>query len=482
MIESETDLNSKPNDTSDASIPMISGIATWPWYLRYFRDPLNFFEKATQQYGPVLALGSPLPFSKRGRKFVVATGGYYNKIIFGKPDDFRSGGQTLRGPKGSAQRRIRKGIFAMNGEQHRTHRRMMQPPLLKQAVASYGPRMLTLVDDIVDHWKNGEQVDVYREMRRLSNWAAAHLLFGSEDFNASIVLGEAIEHWLQLDADVRSRLAFINLPGTRYRQLLKQAEVVESLMIEAIDRNRNAEIPGTDMLSLLIRASDENRNVMTQENLVAHAVILYAASFETTANALTWTLFLIAQHPETAKALYEEVSDVLGDEPPDSDSIDKMPQLDATIKESMRLLPPVAFTFRTPYREQTVNGLFLHGKDKVVPCHYLTHRDPNIFPEPNRFNPDRWQTIRPSHYEYVPFSAGPRLCLGISFAQLEMKITIARIMQRFRLAVVPNSQIDGIIQLTLRPKSGIPMTVHFQDQAFSAARITGNITRMVDLG
>ena len=479
-VESEN-LKSEPNDSSPSTVPTVRGIASWPWYARYFHDPLTFFVKAEKQFGPILALGNPLPFRQGGRKFVVASGSTYNKIIFGQPDEFRSGGQTLRGPKGSAHRRIREGIIAMNGEKHRAHRRVMKPPLLKPAVATYGPRLLALVDDMIDDWKDGSEVDIHREMHKLANWASAHLLFGSEDFSVSIQLGEAIEHWLTLDADVRSRLALVNLPGTRYRRLLKQAEVVESLMLKAIERNRNAEVPGVDMLSLLIRASDDDDNSMTQEDLVAHAVILYAASFETTANALAWTLFLIAQHPSTAKKLHDEISNQLGSEPPDIKSIDKLPHLDATIKESLRLLPPVAFTFRTTYHKATIDGLKLSGGDKVVPCHYLTHRNPDIFPEPNRFNPERWFSIRPGHYDYVPFSAGPRVCLGISFAQLELKMTIARIIQRFRFTVVPDSKIDVIIQLTLRPKHGIPMTVHTQDQAFSAAPIKGNITKMVDL-
>ncbi|MBX3418995.1 MAG: cytochrome P450 [Pirellulaceae bacterium] len=475
-----TDSNVAEVNLTESSVPLLCGVASWPWYAKYLRDPLDFFVSARKKFGPIFALGSPMPFSKGGRKFLVVSGAEYNKIVLGKPDQFRSGGQTLRGPKGSAQRRIREGIFAMNGSRHRTHRRMMQPPLLKPAIASYGPRMLSLVDEMVGTWEVGKPIDLYREMRKLSNWAAAHLLFGSEDFAASMRLGEAIELWLQLDADVRSRFALINLPGTRYRKLLQQAEQVESLMIDAINRNRISNVQGSDLLSLLIREAAQNPDLMTEKDLVAHAVILYAASFETTANALAWTLFLIAQHPATAQALNDEISSQLGNEAPDHRSIDQLPLLDAAIHESMRLLPPVAYTFRTPAHLASIDGMSLDGKDKVVPCHYLTHREPDVFPDPNRFLPERWLESRPGHYEYVAFSAGARLCMGISFALLELKITVARVMQRFRLAVVPGSRIDGIIQLTLRPKQGIPMIVYPPDQAFSASPISGSITRMVD--
>ena len=474
------EVNRAEANLTESTVPVLCGLAAWPWYAKYLRDPLDFFVSARKKFGPIFALGNPLPFSRGGRKFLVVCGAEYNKIVLGRPDQFRSGGQTLRGPKGSAQRRIREGIFAMNGSRHRTHRRLMQPPLLKPAIASYGPRMLSLVDEMVGTWQPGKRIDLYREMRKLSNWAAAHLLFGSQDFAASMRLGEAIELWLLLDADVRSKFALINLPGTRYRKLLKQAERVETLMIDAINRNRYSPVQGSDLLSLLIREAAQNPDVMTEKDLVAHAVILYAASFETTANALAWTLFLIAQHPATAQALYDEITNHLGNEDPNHRSIDQLPLLDAAIHESMRLLPPVAYTFRTPAHLATIDGLSLNGKDKVVPCHFLTHRDPDVFPQPNRFLPERWLNSRPGHYEYVAFSAGARLCLGISFALLELKITVARVMQRFRLTVVPGSRIDGIIQLTLRPKQGIPMNVNPPDQAFSASPISGSITRMVD--
>jgi hypothetical protein len=181
---------------------------------------------------------------------------------------------------------------------------------------------------------------------------------------------------------------------------------------------------------------------MSDTDLVAHAVILYAASFETTANVLAWTLFLIAQHPDIAASLHDEIVERFADRPPDNQQIDDLPLLDGVVQESMRLLPPVPLTFRTPLYAVEIGGLLLRTGDKILLSQYLTHRDPDVFRQPNRFNPLRWFTIRPDPYEYLPFSAGPRICLGISFAQLELKLTIVRVMQRFRMNVVPGSPIE----------------------------------------
>ena len=123
----------------------------------------------------------------------------------------------------------------------------------------------------------------------------------------------------------------------------------------------------------------------------------------------------------------------------------------------------------------------LRTGDKVLLSHFATHRDPHVFPRPERFDPKRWFSIQPDPYQYVAFSAGSRLCLGYSFAQLELKLAVARVMSRFSIGVQPGAVIDGVVQLTLRPAHGIPMVVSAQDRAFAAAPVTGNIHRMITM-
>jgi cytochrome P450 len=462
--------------------PLLRGFAAWPWWIRFALDPLGCFSAMQRRFGPVCGLGNPLPFSSsEGRRFFFVAGGEVNRQVLGQPDLFRPGGQILRGPKGSAHRRLRHGILAMHGEQHRTHRRLMQPPCLKPAVATYTDTIAALVDQVLGTWEAGRTVDMYREMRTLSNWVAAHILFGNENFEASIRLGQTIEEWLLLDARARSTFMLINVPGTPYHALLKKAEQLEKELFAAIERNRKTRNPGSDMLSILIRALDNQEAGMSETDLLAHAAILYAASFETTANALTWTLFLIAQHPRVAAALHAEIAERLDQWPPSGAQLDSLPLLEGVLLESLRLLPPVAYTLRTATKDLMLDELSLRSGDKLAICHFLTHRDPGVFAEPNRFDPWRWSGKRPDPFQYVPFSASPRLCLGYSFALLELKLTVARVMQRFRLGVVPDALIDGVIQLTLRPRNGVPMIVHAQDGAFAAAPVTGNIHQMVDM-
>jgi cytochrome P450 len=460
---------------------MVHGIPSWRWWWHFVHDPLECFAAAQARFGPLCVLGNPVPFWTGGRRFVFAIGGDYTRQVLGQPDVFRTGGQVAPAPRRSAHYRIRHGILAMYGNQHRTQRRLMQPPFLKSAVANYTGTMTQLIDQIIDRWRPGETLDIYREMRTLSNWVAAYILFGNEDFSASIRIGNEIETWLELDAQVKKSPVWLDLPGTAYRRLLRQAERLETLMRETIERKRRSKSLGDDVISTMIRVRESQQDAMSEIDLIAHAVILYVASFETTANALTWTLFFIAQHPSIASDLHDEIRSQLKDWPPDHQQLDALPLLDGVIREALRLMPPVAFTFRTARRNVELGEFLLNEGDKVVLNHFHTHRDPGIFPQPNRFDPARWLSAHPDSYEYSPFSAGPRICLGISFAQLELKLAIARVIQRFRLTVVPGSHIDAVVQLTLRPDRGVPMIVHVQDRAFSASPVTGNIHRMVDL-
>ena len=168
--------------------------------------------------------------------------------------------------------------------------------------------------------------------------------------------------------------------------------------------------------------------------------------------------------------------------PPATGEIDAMPLLDGVLRETLRLLPPVHHTLRTVAAPTDALGLQLRRDDRVIMSAFMSHREPTVFPEPDVFDPARWIRDRPGPYDYIPFSAGPRLCLGYAFATLEMKMILARIVQRHRVALVPHSKIDVIYRLTLCPSAGVPMTVEPRDGAFSAAPVSGNILKLVRHG
>ena len=224
------------------------------------------------------------------------------------------------------------------------------------------------------------------------------------------------------------------------------AQQLEQEVMTIIDRKRASRDGGggTDLLSILLHAHDRGEPGFGRAELVGQIIVLLAASYETTADALNWTLFLLAQHPSVMADLYDELTGTLAGDPPTVAQLDELPLLDRVLKESMRILPPIAYNSRTCITATRLGSHELRKGTTVVFSHYITHRIPDLYPKPKRFIPDRWLTLRPSPYAYLPFGAGPRMCIGKAFSIQAIKIALAMILQRHRVRVVPGSRIDRL--------------------------------------
>jgi cytochrome P450 len=263
--------------------------------------------------------------------------------------------------------------------------------------------------------------------------------------------------------------------------LLQYAERLEERILSMIAQRRADPVPRPDVLSLLIRARDDESRGMTDAELVGQATILFGASYETTASSLTWTLFLLEQHPQVLADLVDELTSVLRGEPPTAEQLERLPLLERVVKEAMRVLPPVPFTIRSATAPTQLGGYFMPKGSRVICSHFMTHHLPELYPEPEHFRPARWETIDPGPYEYLPFSAGPRMCIGVPFAMQAIRIAVAMIFQRFRLELVADSRVDRAVRVTMSPRRGMPATIRSQDRRFAATRVRGNVHDMVAL-
>jgi cytochrome P450 len=194
---------------------------------------------------------------------------------------------------------------------------------------------------------------------------------------------------------------------------------------------------------------------------------------------LTWLIFLLTQHPDIYSHLIDELDGTLQGESPDLEQLDQLPFLEGVIKESMRLIPPVAWGVRYAIDEFELSG-FPHKKgSSVIYSSYVTHHMPEIYSDPQTFNPYRWETIRPSAYEYFPFNAGPRRCLGAEFAMMEMKITLAILLQKYHFTLLPNQRIDRVGMTGSLPKYGIRIRLDKVGERFTKHPVKGNIHNVV---
>jgi cytochrome P450 len=449
--------------------------------VRFFRDPLGYLREGYGRHGPIHLVGAPLPPLPPRRRYVFALGPRFNREVLSDPVTFRTTGQTLPGPKGSAQRRLRYGLTRSQGEAHERQRELVLPLFQRAAVDRACPSMVAVADELLGRWRPGQAVDMHHEMKWVSLRLSSDILFGRDDPARALHLGEMIGEWVERNFDPAVWLLLLDVPGTPYHALLRHAERLEAEIRDLLERRRRADAPGGDAFSLLVRAHAEGHAWMADRDLVGQATILFAASYETTENALAWTLFLLAQHPELTEEIAEEIARELGAAAPAPAALARLPLLDAAIRESMRILPPVPYTIRSVEADVELGGARLRRGDRVVLSHYVTHHLPELYPEPERFWPQRWLELRRTPYEYLPFSAGPRLCIGFSFATAALKVVVARILQRFRFALEPGTRIDPWVKVTLAPRQGLPMTLHAPGAKLAAQPVRGRILDLVDL-
>lgn len=458
----------------------LTGLASAREYYRFFHDPIAAMRERYKRYGPVAPLG-PIVAGQPSKPRVLIAGPAFNEQVLGDPARFRTTGQLIRGPEGSAQQRIRFGLTRMNGAQHKQQRQLIMPAFHKSAVEGYHALMVETATRVLEQWRPGQTYDVHREMRAFVLQLSSAILFGAEPGDG-LAMGKLMEEWQLRNFSSSVWILPLDFPGTAYRGLLRHAERIEKEIHRMIERRRANPGTRTDVLSLVIEARDSENRGMTDEELVGQTTILFGASFETAATTLTWTLFLLAQHPAVMRKLMNELDAVLSGNAPEPHHLAQLDFLNCVIKESMRILSPVPYAIRATARRVKLGPLSLPHGSTIVCGHYLTHHMPEIYPEPERFRPERWQSIDPRQYEYLPFSAGPRVCIGAIFATQLLKISLALMLQRFRFSVVPGTRIDRVVRITMQPRHGMAMKIFENDRQYSASEVSGQIHEMVELG
>ena len=468
--------------SADAAVPRptLSGPAAWKCYLSFFRDQLGLLARVQRQYGPLLVLRERLP-GRRHVQGLVCSGGEFNQQVLSDPEVFQSGGTLIRGPRGSAQNRLRRGLVAINGHEHREKRRLVSPLFMPKATRQYYPQMSALVSRELDYWPLGRPVDVAALVSRMSLVVSAQNLLAGENSEDANRLAEITASCLRRAFKPSVWLFPVNVVGTPYWRLMKRADKLEAALLEMIARRKPSGPDSPHLFDRLISTHLAEPRWMTREDLLGQIIFMFSASHETIAKGVVWTLFLLSQHPRIAAELHDELQARCGGEPPSLDMLESLPLLDAVTKESMRLLPPVPWIARRVRAEASVGGVAVRPKDYAVVSIYGTHRDAEVFPRPLEFRPQRWFAQQPDGYAYLPFGAGPRTCIAKSLGATSINMMVAMIVQRYRTTLVPHSRIDRTVSITLAPRRGMPMVVVPQDRQFQATPASGNIHDMVDL-
>ncbi len=439
-------------------------------------DPARCMRRLYNDHGDIAAL------EENGQRIVFVFGPHYNHQVLSDTQSYHSQFFPVRGPRNSAQRRLTSGLLNMNGEAHKRHRRMIAAPFQRSSIANYQSGIADLAREMVWEWKAGETRDISREMNEYMLRVTSSLLFGFDQHNLAYEIGRATERWVTLNHRVGMGALVSDVGITElYTSLLEHADELETRIRQMIALRRSTP-PGHDVLSLLLQARDENGAGMTDGELIGQAAVLFGAAHLTTAHTLTWALFLLSQHPRVATGVAEELHGILDGASPSIEQLEQLPLLGRVVKESMRVLPASAYSQRIASVPVQLGPLALQKGTVVVFSPLISHRLPELYAEPERFLPQRWKTLTPAPYSYIPFASGPRLCIGSSLAMMTIKTTLPTILQRFRLSVVPDATIDArVIATMLAPTSGVPMQISPASSHFTAPPVTGNVHELVDL-
>ena len=356
-------------------------------------------------------------------------------------------------------------LLTSEGDSWLRRRKLAAPAFHGKRIESYGRVMVNYGERMVNKWRDGEVRNIHEDMMYLTMEIVAKTLFDIEMTGAvADEVGEAFS-MAAAEVSVRFRRPFkipesLPIPGNvRYRRAVRR---LNELVYGIIKERRADQTDRGDLLSMLIAARDEDGEAMSDEQLRDEVITLFLAGHETTALVLTWTWYLLSLHPEKEARLLTEVNDVLGSRTPTVDDIPRLRYTEMVVLESMRLYPP-AYTFgREAVASCEIGGYHVPRGTTLFISPWVTHRDERYFKNSEDFEPERWEDDlikRLPKLAYLPFGAGPRICIGNSFALLEATLLLATIARKFKLRLVSNQPVKPFPSITLRPCAEILMAV-----------------------
>lgn len=441
----------------------------------FLRDPIEVSRRVHARHGSLVFVHNPLPVPPNLRAGLFAAGGRHTRAILSAPQAWRSVSVTAVGRRDTAVRRITKNIISMNGRQHAHYRRLVAPPLKRGNIDGMGAAMVEIADREISGWPVGEPFDLWPRVGHLLRTFAIALLFGGK-FERGYELARHIDGLMNHNWSLATAACPVDLPFTGYGKMSRHANRAERCILDWGMAERGGSEAG--LLSLIVNSPAPDGGSPSDETVVGQIPVLFAAAYETCQAGLLWSLVALAQHPDAARRLVAELTDAFGSQPPDYDRLIKLPWLDAVVKESMRVLPPVPAQFRVALGDTSVSGVPVARGTRAVLSSYITNRDPAVYAEPDRFRPERWQDAAPSPFEIPVFSAGPRICPGFWFGTNVVKTALALLISRYRLRLAPQ-RIDYRVRVALMPVPGVTAMLEPQDMAFAAAPLTGGIARLL---
>ncbi len=428
-------------------------------------DAPRFLERQARAHGPFVQLRLG-----RGPVFLVTDPAATRAVLvderaFPKGPGSGMGGGT--GGESPLRAVLGNGLLTSKGEHHKRQRRLIQPAFHHERIASYASVMATETRRMVDGWREGEVVNVHAAFAETTLRILTRTVFASDlDPADAATVRAAVNSTMRGPGSNVILVALSKRLGARAMAARRDAMSGIDALISRLIADRRAAGAGNDVLSWMLTArDDETGATMTDTDLRDEMLTLLLAGHETSTNALSWAYYLLSQHPEAATALHAELDDVLAGRLPTVADLANLHVTRAVADESMRLYPPAWVLLRHAEADVVLAGHQVPAGATILMSPFVTHRDPSAWAHADAFEPARWLTgpggaynpAPPTRHAYFPFGGGPRMCIGNTFALMEIAIVLAATSQRWELELAPGHRVAMTPRVTLRPRGGMPM-------------------------
>ena len=371
-------------------------------------------------------------------------------------------GRALQRAKGL----LGEGLLTSEKEFHLRQRRMIQPAFHRHRINEYAKAMIEFGEKMAGEWQDGDARDIDKEMMRLTLWIVGKTLFNSDVKNSTNVVGEAMTTIISMFNFMLFPFSEIleKLPLPPVKRLKNARKTLDDVIYKIIEERRKSGDDRGDLLSMLLLAQDEETGgAMTDEQIRDECLTLFLAGHETTANALTWTFYLLSQNPAAEKKFHAELDEVSGEKSLTPEDYPRLRYTEQILAESMRLFPPAWTVGRLATEAHEFGGFQVPPNSLVLASQYVMHRDARFWENADDFIPERWEKLSikeaGNKFIYFPFSKGVRSCIGESFAWMEAVLLLAILSRKWKLSLMPEQKIALNPLITLRPKFGMKMRI-----------------------
>jgi cytochrome P450 len=366
-----------------------------------------------------------------------------------------------------AKNLLGKGLLTSEGAFHLRQRRMIQPAFHRQKIANYALSMIEFGEKLSVEWQDGEERDISKEMMRLTLNIVGKTLFSANVSDEADEVGKAMTDLVELFDFLLLPFAELlaKLPLPHSRRFRKAKNTLDTVIYDIINKRRKSGEDKGDLLSMLLLAQDEeDGGQMDDKQIRDECLTLFLAGHETTANALTFTWYLLSQNPEIEAKFHTEIDEVLGNRIPTPEDYQKLKFTEAILAESMRLFPPAWGNGRLAIQEHEIAGYKIPEKSLILMSMYVLHRDERFWKDATEFKPERFLSENAikeasNKFTYFPFGGGVRRCIGEQFAWMEGVLLLATIGRKWKLKLNPEQKIVMQPMITLRSKFGMKMRI-----------------------